>query len=743
MLFLEAAEHGHAASQYQCGSEFSSRYPGEQGLKQAFFWYGKAAGQGHREAQYHCGICCQEGRGTEQDYSKALYWYEKAAEQGSAAAQLNCGLLLAEGKGAPMDKDRALRLVEQSAKQGYGVAQKILPKLRGEILGEGEEPRTPKEASESAAPGSSGTDTPELWYQNGMAALEDMDYPSAFSLFEKAALKGHREAQYQCGKLCDAGKGTKLNAARAYYWYEKAAGQGHEAAQCLCGVMREGGLGVARDADKARQWYCTAAAQGSVEALNCLAWMNESEGNRSGALSIFEEAARAGDLYAAEKCGEMYYEGIGTRVNKAAALRWYQQAAEGGSSSAQFQCGEMYRKGEGTAADSAKALAWYERAAAQGHLTAQYQCGLMYRDGAGTAADQAIACLWFERAAEEEHEKAQQLFDKLFVDISCRDTPYVENAVLSGGALPDDTDEGYAEALPRFAIYALQEENAEAALCCAGICAKIRRSPTDKIHAFLWTAKAAEWGSPDGQYRCGEIYAKGEGVPVDKAKALHWYEEAAEQGHARAQAACGAMYAKGDGVEKDLAKAAQWLQKAAGQGEPEAVQLLPGVKEALQEQENTELTYKKAFLLGQLSYMNGDYQEALERFTEAAELGYAKAQSACGSMYDNGEGTQADPEKALVWYERAAAQGDAAAQFNCGVMYTKSQNFAEAVKWFEKAARQGDGEAQYNCGYLYFTAIHNLEKARHWLTKASEQTKDKALQEKALKTLKRVEEIFS
>ena len=88
-----------------------------------------------------------------------------------------------------------------------------------------------------------------------------------------------------------------------------------------------------------------------------------------------------------------------------------------------------------------------------------------------------------------------------------------------------------------------------------------------------------------------------------------------------------------------------------------------------------------------------------------AEQGDAKAQSALGFMYTNGEGVQKDYAASAKWYRKAAEQGYARAQSTLGFMYTTGdgvqKDYAEAVQWYRKAAEQGDARAQSALGFMY------------------------------------------
>ncbi len=67
-------------------------------------------------------------------------------------------------------------------------------------------------------------------------------------------------------------------------------------------------------------------------------------------------------------------------------------------------------------------------------------------------------------------------------------------------------------------------------------------------------------------------------------------------------------------------------------------------------------------------------------------------------MYENGKGVPLDEEQAVHWYRQAAEQGYARAQTNLGLMYENGkgvpQDEEQAIYWYRKAVEQGDGRAQ-------------------------------------------------
>ena len=103
-----------------------------------------------------------------------------------------------------------------------------------------------------------------------------------------------------------------------------------------------------------------------------------------------------------------------------------------------------------------------------------------------------------------------------------------------------------------------------------------------------------------------------------------------------------------------------------------------------------------------LSGYHKKLEKAIEQYRNAAERGYAAAQTELANAYSGGIGVAKDDAQAVAWYRTAAEQGVACAQNNLGFMYTEDRGVAkddaQAVAWLRKAAEQGIADAQYNLG---------------------------------------------
>ena len=67
----------------------------------------------------------------------------------------------------------------------------------------------------------------------------------------------------------------------------------------------------------------------------------------SSAFTIFSRLAKAGNVEAQDRLGDMHRYGQGVNKNGIEAARWYRLAVEQGYASPLMKLGEMYENGEG------------------------------------------------------------------------------------------------------------------------------------------------------------------------------------------------------------------------------------------------------------------------------------------------------------------------------------------------------------------------------------------------------------
>ena len=99
-----------------------------------------------------------------------------------------------------------------------------------------------------------------------------------------------------------------------------------------------------------------------------------------------------------------------------------------------------------------------------------------------------------------------------------------------------------------------------------------------------------------------------------------------------------------------------------------------------------------------------DRDQAVMLLRAAALQNYVPAETALGTIYQEGILTTADADQAIHWYLKAADAGDWIAQFSLGRIYflgvVTARDTNTAKKWFSKAADTGDSGSAFFLGAL-------------------------------------------
>jgi len=291
-----------------------------------------------------------------------------------------------------------------------------------------------------------------------------------------------------------------------------------------------------------------------------------------------------------------------------------------------------------------------KQAAKHNDAEAMYVLGLIYSDGWTVLQNYRIACEWFEKAAALDHAMAMYKIGALY---------------CTGYGVAQD----YQQALEWFEKAA--ETGAEKAMYVLGILYEegiVIKQDSDK--AKEWYAKAIALGHPKTMYTLGILHYWGYGVSKDCARAIDWLKKAADCGYAGAAYALGVLFDDGNLWRLDCQEEETWLEHVnmLGHKEPTVI-------------DNLDCNIKK------------DYQQALEWYQKAAELGAAEAMYRIGSLYHDGHLGEPDYSLALEWYEKAADRGIPEAMYKLGVLYDDwylgKPDFEKAQAYFDRAAEMG------------------------------------------------------
>lgn len=367
------------------------------------------------------------------------------------------------------------------------------------------EPRPGASAEETGAPNDPDSTEPpvraEDLYQLAKAQQGQDAYRHAFTLFQKAAVLGHTEADYELG-LIHNGDGYLRDVSLAYQHFQRARSEGHLEATFLLGrAYRHGELGLSPDYTKAREYLETAAQAGHLEAQTQLGHLyNRGQGmaapDEEKAFYWFKKAAEQGDPIAQNDLGIFYLNGTGTEPNAAEGLRWLKEAADGGATVAQYNLGRslyegvlvpqdypaafaLFTKltekgvaygfqmiglhhfhGHGVAQDYEAAVEAFSQGAARGNDVSAFYLGRCYLEGLGVEKDSESALPLLEQAAAQAHTEAQLLLGRLYLEGSVILRDRAQAATWFRTAAESGSEEAAAEleALERILT---EEERAE------------------------------------------------------------------------------------------------------------------------------------------------------------------------------------------------------------------------------------------------------------------------------------------
>lgn len=259
-------------------------------------------------------------------------------------------------------------------------------------------------------------------------------------------------------------------------------------------------------------------------------------------------------------------------------------------------------------------------------------------------------------------------------------------------------------------------------------------APKDDSKAFYWAKKAAEQGNAYAQSWVGYFYENAYGTARDFGEAAYWYRRSADQGNRFSQNNLGECYYYGRGVERNYEKAASWYKKAADQEFPSACYNLGWCYEngeGVASNRSLAISYyRKAAASG-----NEDARQRLSKLGLSAD-GSSTMSASTASTSSSSSGSHVDPstlanaqsgidvsqyvlgqqyfddgnyEQAVYWWRQAAKQGYGKASLQLGECYYNSlgvdRNYKTAAYWYTEAAEQGENDACFKLGVCYEEGI--------------------------------------
>ena len=147
----------------------------------------------------------------------------------------------------------------------------------------------------------------------------------------------------------------------------------------------------------------------------------------------------------------------------------------------------------------------------------------------------------------------------------------------------------------------------------------------------------------------------------------------------------------------------------AGEGKQiEDIDPLPAIEACQKAVDDNPDIARMHFQLGRSLDASEEYKKALAEYGTAAEMGFALADVALGSLYELGLGVKANADQAVAYYRKAFDQaGLPIAAANLGYVYDHGIGVdvdkSEAAKFFMLASDAGIAWASTSLGYLYET----------------------------------------
>ncbi len=403
----------------------------------------------------------------------------------------------------------------------------------------------------------------------------------------------------------------------------------------------------------------------------------------------YRTAADRGSIKAAYEYATMAETGTGMRRNPTDAVTYYTRAASGGNAAAAAALGRILLRDYGKE-KSDKALFWLLFATAEGDKDAPYTIAEHYENEdpmyyLTVAAHRknhkaaVAAARRLDKAGDKDKKKIRgylALAEKEALTVPFLSLKYIAATPELPPVPRGDTISDYL----RIGDMASKEKE-------------------DYI-ALTYYAKAAREGSGVAAVRIGNFYATGRSVPKSLSAAGKWYLEAADAGDNDAMVSLGEMFLAGNGIERDVKKALTLFCRCAAVGNAKAEFLaaelyFEGAEEGITRdiplalslyEKSAEKGYAPAmdkrsrifaavaavYQTGNDLYKEGRYEEAVKKFTLAAEMGHGAAVSNLGYCYQHGLGCKKNLKTAMALYRRAIMDGKPVARYNLGLCYLQN-----------------------------------------------------------------------
>lgn len=575
-----------------------------------------------------------------------------------------------------------------------------------------------------------------------------------------SARAGHVDAQFRLADAYMRGTGCVRSGSEALRWYERAAMAGQRDAQFELGVALLTDHDTSWCAGPSANWVALSSGENSEAVAFVFPGGTSIEKDAERAAYWLEQSANAGKPEAQANLGWLLLKGIGSSVDRASAHHWLTLAAAHDISQAALGLAEYY--GDSTKPEycESERSAWLQKSADGGNASAAFQLG---------------SDLLKKAQSQEEHQKAEYYL-QLATDRKHVVAAYELGMLLIKSASTGSEVERGAEYLRSSA----KAGHVPASMALGDLYCRGDKLKPDLREAAHWFKSAADRGDIQAQFQTGTFYARGEGVARDLAHAARYFELSARGGHLVGALNAGIFYERGYGVTKNMEQAVKWLHVAADGGLPQAqvrlAQLLNLANSGLQESEFATRLLEQAaaqddpdakFELAKILLAEGNTRDearldellmnaiskrhlasaelvltqsaglqpsktlrlaAIRLIEGAADNGSVLAMVVLARELQKGKSVALNVERAEFLLRKAAEREDATANFELGVLYCRRNRYPsdleEGLRFYIRAAELGHAIAQYNAGVMLLNGVGSdadIGKATQFLTYASGQ----------------------
>ncbi|MBG6155728.1 TPR repeat protein [Labrenzia sp. EL_159] len=737
-LYRKSADLGNSDAFIALGDFYADGDQVERDFEKALQLYGQAREDGNSDALFELGYLYTRSEWPGHDFDKAMDYFREADEAGVENAATFLGIAHFHGEWADEDDKQARAYFERAADAGYYLAAKYLAYMEEEGLGGLTEKHEAVRHYELAAEGDELFAAQRLMTAYGDNGWMTPNRKKALRWTIRAGELGDADAAFEAADVLHDDP-SRENLEKASSLYRVAADDGNldasvkwarmqilgevEGADYLAGVAelksvseaaplsaigplsqlirntdeepatprwdaeRELFLGIAyangiifpQDAEKAETHlrrsvlnsdFSFSSGQFALAVFLFQSFDSDSEIDQE-IVELLKRAANLGHANAQLILGQFYGKGLGdwsnlVEKNNSVAMKWLRLAAEN-NSHARYALALGIAAGWDENVDTSSGYGLLEDLAISGHSLSALQLGQFYADKSnGVDYQPDLAAQWYRKAVR--FGNSTSLFEL--------------------GRLNDQGEvEGHSQAIAfKYYLAAAEAGHPEATRIVGGRYQQGKGVGKNLSRAETWLQKSVDLGMYGADLELASLHLVGDEFSIEKRKqAVVTLQSYVDRGDPRAMLALGRAYITGAGVEKSPETGLRLFQDANN--------LVPGL---------ARFQIAEYHFWGAGGVVN--YELAFDGFSESAKLSNPDAQYWLGWMYQNGLGTEPNPEEAARLYRIAIEHGEHRAKVALGVLYFEGHGVRKderrAAEYFQETSERGMESGRANLGWL-------------------------------------------